>query len=378
MTSSSRRRACTRLVAALLTLAASVALLPAAAQAQASRTWIAGDGDDSFTCSRTAACKTLAGAISKTAEGGEINSIDPAAAGTVTITKAITIDLSPTEGGILNSTTTGVTVNAGADDDVVLRGLDIEGGGIVNPTCPNNGVNGIRLLNARTLRVEDVSIDRQQTSGLELVPAASDPKVVLDDVDITNACGTGVNAAPANAHTIDVLVRGGTISSSGTAISAADGARVRLTGTTIFGNAFGLVTVGAGAIESCGDNRIVGNGTGAAPTNGIAIPVDCNPAAPPPAIAPAPPPPPPEPDAAVVQPEVAAIVCTVPRLVGLTLAKATTKLTKAHCALGMVTRRITRRSSRIGRVIAQGVSSGFTGPRGAHVRLTVGRRTPSN
>jgi hypothetical protein len=375
MTSSSRRRACARLAAVLLTLAAAVALLPAAAQAQATRTWIAGDADDANPCSRTAPCKTLAGAISKTAEGGEINAIDSGAAGAVTITKAITIDLSPTTGGILNSLTTGVTVNAGADDDVVLRGLDIEGGGIVNPTCAANGLNGIRLLNARTLRVEDVSIDRQQTSGLELVPAASDPKVVLDNVDITNACGTGVNAAPANAHTIDVLVRGGTISNSGTAIRAADGARVRLTGTTIFGNAFGLVTGGTGVIESCGDNRIVGNGTDAAPANGIANPVECNPAAPPPAIAPAPPPPP---AAAVAEPEVAVIACTVPKLVGLTLAKATTRLTKAHCALGMVTRRRTNRSSRVGRVIAQGVASGFTGPRGAHVRLTVGRRTRSD
>ncbi len=298
MTSSSRRRACVRLAAVLLTLAAAVALLPAAAQAQATRTWIAGDADDVNPCSRTAPCKTLAGAISKTAEGGEINAIDAVAAGAVTVTKAITIDLSGRKGGILNSGTTGVIVNAGADDDVVLRGLDIEGGGIVNPACPANGVNGIRLLNARTLRVEDVSINRQQTSGLELVPGASDPKVVLDNVDITNACGTGIHAAPANAHTLDVLVRGGTISNSGTAISAADGARVRLTGTTIFGNAFGLVSVGTGAIESCGDNQIVGNGTDAAPANGIASPVDCNPAAPPPAIAPAPPPPP-EPAAAV-------------------------------------------------------------------------------
>jgi len=377
MTSLSGRRACLRLAAVLLTLAASVALLPAAAQAQASRTWIAGDGDDSFTCSRTAACKTLAGALSKTAEGGEINAIDAVAAGAVTIAKAITIDLSGTFGGILNSTTTGVIVNAGADDDVVLRGLDIEGGGAVDPTCPNNGVYGIRLINGRTLRVEDVSIDRQRTAGVQLVPDATDPKVVLDNVDITNACGTGVNAAPANAHAIDVLVRGGTISNSGTAISAADGARVRLTGTMIFGNGFGLVTVGTGVIEGCGDNQIVGNGTGAAPTNGIASPVDCNPAAPPPAIAPAPPPPPP-PAAAVVQPEAAVIACAVPRLFGLTLAKARTKLRKAHCALGRVTRRTTKRATRVDRVIAQGADYGFTGPDGANVSVTVGRRARSS
>ena len=36
------------------------------AQAQATRTWVSGVGDDVNPCSRTAPCKTFAGAISKT------------------------------------------------------------------------------------------------------------------------------------------------------------------------------------------------------------------------------------------------------------------------------------------------------------------------
>src|SRR5438309_9989668 len=59
---------------------------------QASRTWVSGVGDDVNPCSRTAPCKTFAGAISKTAAGGEIDALDPAGYGAVTITKAITID----------------------------------------------------------------------------------------------------------------------------------------------------------------------------------------------------------------------------------------------------------------------------------------------
>jgi hypothetical protein len=43
----------------------------APANAQATRTWISGVGDDVNPCSRTAPCKTFAGAISKTAAGGE-------------------------------------------------------------------------------------------------------------------------------------------------------------------------------------------------------------------------------------------------------------------------------------------------------------------
>src|SRR5436190_1293971 len=62
------------------------------ARAQATRTWVSGVGDDANPCSRTAPCKTFAGAISKTAAGGEIDALDPAGYGGVTITKAITID----------------------------------------------------------------------------------------------------------------------------------------------------------------------------------------------------------------------------------------------------------------------------------------------
>src|SRR5215813_11209855 len=40
------------------------------AQAQATRTWVSGVGDDANPCSRTAPCKTFAGAISKTAVAG--------------------------------------------------------------------------------------------------------------------------------------------------------------------------------------------------------------------------------------------------------------------------------------------------------------------
>ncbi|HYP49581.1 MAG TPA: hypothetical protein VEQ34_01475, partial [Pyrinomonadaceae bacterium] len=61
-------------------------------QAQATRTWVSGVGDDVNPCSRTAPCKTFAGAISKTAKGGQISILDPGGFGTLTITKSITVD----------------------------------------------------------------------------------------------------------------------------------------------------------------------------------------------------------------------------------------------------------------------------------------------
>src|SRR5919199_1901152 len=95
-----------------------------AAEAQATRTWVSGTGDDVNPCSRTAPCKTFAGALSKTAAGGEINCLDPAGYGAVTINKSLTIDCHFTEGGVLASGN-GITVNALSTDNVVLRGLDI-------------------------------------------------------------------------------------------------------------------------------------------------------------------------------------------------------------------------------------------------------------
>ncbi|MFP5246214.1 MAG: hypothetical protein ACLGH0_05925, partial [Thermoanaerobaculia bacterium] len=97
------------------------------ANAQATRTWVSGVGDDANPCSRTAPCKTFAGAISKTAAGGEISVLDPGGFGAVTITKAITIDGNGQVSSILASGTNGVIVNAGNNDQVQLRNLTING-----------------------------------------------------------------------------------------------------------------------------------------------------------------------------------------------------------------------------------------------------------
>src|SRR5246500_4647662 len=115
------------------------------AGAQASRTWVSGVGDDANPCSRTAPCKTFAGAISKTATGGEINVLDPGGFGAVTITKSITISSESPEGGVLVSGTNGIVVS-GAGVVVVLRGLDIQGLG--------TGLIGINFLAGSVLHVE--------------------------------------------------------------------------------------------------------------------------------------------------------------------------------------------------------------------------------
>jgi hypothetical protein len=249
---------------AALVIASAGAVAPAAGAAGATRTWVSGTGDDVNPCSRTASCRTLAGAISKTAAGGEINAIDGNGFGAVSITKAITIDLTAVTGGVLNSGTTGVIINAAATDDVVLRGLDIEGGGGGVPACPYAGVNGVRVLKARTVRIEDSRIAQQQ-KGIELNPTTA-VKVLVNRVDIGNNCTYGIGSAPGVGGSVDLTVRDSTVTNSGTALSVASNATAWLTGSTIFGNTLGLETLGGGAINDFDDNQFIANTSDGAPT----------------------------------------------------------------------------------------------------------------
>src|SRR5215510_9799025 len=123
--------------------------------AQATRTWVSGVGDDANPCSRTAPCKTWAGAISKTAPGGEIDALDPGGFGALTITKAITLDGGGGQvASVLVAGTNGIVVQAGASDVVIIRNLRING----ISGSGNGGFNGIRFLSGKDLNVENVVV----------------------------------------------------------------------------------------------------------------------------------------------------------------------------------------------------------------------------
>src|SRR5919106_2937694 len=137
--------------------------LATVAQAQATRTWVSGVGDDVNPCSRTAPCKTFAGAISKTAKDGEISVLDPGGYGAVTITKSIYINGTHGAGygSILNVLVNGVTINitdaADVRKAVRLRALDINGA--------SQGINGVNILAASKVLVEDSVIDGTTGDG---------------------------------------------------------------------------------------------------------------------------------------------------------------------------------------------------------------------
>jgi hypothetical protein len=291
----------------LLRLAiASAVLVPvfatAPAHAQATRTWVSGVGDDANPCSRTAPCKTFAGAISKTAASGEINCLDPGGFGGVTITKNLTIACDYTEGGILASLTNGVNVNA-AGIFVVLRGLDIEGAG--------NGLIGVNIINAARVVIEKSIIHgfRGGSATGILVNVSGNTRVMVSDTNITDngngismtttGAGTaqlaadnirvsgnslnGFTVGPNTAATItrsvfafngaagvQVGAGNGTINLTGSIVQnnttgvnvASATGRIRVADNDVHNNTTGFAFVAGGVIESANNNRVGDNGGG--------------------------------------------------------------------------------------------------------------------
>lgn len=152
--------------------------LSSPAAAQATRTWVSGVGDDVNPCSRTAPCKTFAGAISRTAANGEINCLDPGGFGSVTITKSVAIVCDGIGGGILAARTNGIIVNAGDKDKVLLSGLDIHGGG--------TGSNGVRVLKAGSVVIRNTVIQAFSTPTSRGISVEGPAAVTVADSAIIN------------------------------------------------------------------------------------------------------------------------------------------------------------------------------------------------
>jgi hypothetical protein len=278
---------------------------------QASRTWVSGVGDDANPCSRTAPCKTWAGAISKTAPGGEIDALDPGGFGAVTITKAITLDGG---GGQVASTlvagTNGIVVVAGSTDVVIIRNIRING----IRQSGNGGLNGIRFINASggSLGIENCTIFGFNNSGIDIEPgaastvwiqnttsannsqhgvlvvAAATTTVTIENshfqlnglfgvaagnnskVTVFNSVASenqfGFVAQPGAATTTELDIHNSTASNnSNTGVFSGGGggtATVRLNGNSIFGNGVSGTVAGAGGtVFTYANNSIVGAGT---------------------------------------------------------------------------------------------------------------------
>ena len=287
----------------LLVIATFMFAFASAAQAQATRTWVSGVGDDVNPCSRTAPCKTFAGAISKTAAGGEIDCLDPGGFGAVTITKSITID--GTDGGgfgsILHGSVNGIIVN-GPGVAVTLRNLSINGAGTTT------GTNGVRFIQGSKLLVEGCQIFNSTNSGgggvagieISLATAASVQvkdctiygnlrgihatstggivAVIVENTTIQNNINEGIkmdNNGFVTARYSSISLNGGggvsvtnanaganllhcdVLANTGAGLAAGSSLNCRIGGSSFIGNSGGITQGSANNIKTFGDNYIV-------------------------------------------------------------------------------------------------------------------------
>jgi hypothetical protein len=178
--------------------------LSTAANAQATRTWVSGVGDDANPCSRTAPCKTFAGAISKTAVNGEINCLDPGGYGAVTVTKSITLNCFYTNGSILNASTSGVIVNITAATDALktvrLVGININGSG----SGTRAGIHGVNILAATQVFIENVLITDQTQVGIRDTRAVANGKLSIVNSVSRNNGVAGIQIIPSAAVNVNL------------------------------------------------------------------------------------------------------------------------------------------------------------------------------
>jgi hypothetical protein len=243
------------------------------AHAQATRTWVSGVGNDANPCSRTAPCKTFAGAITKTADGGFINIIDPGGFGAVTITKSVTIDGDGSHSGVLASLTTGIIIN-GVGAKVTLRNLSLE-----SPSVTNLGTIGVNVVQAAEVHVENCWIGRFSSHAIQFNPSGAGGELFVNDLTAISNGGSAVSVVTGrasvnrlNAYSNDagVFVRGNAIATvrDSTAVGGSVGfgantvasAVLNLENVTTTHNANGIL-VAAGATVRVSNSMIVSNVT---------------------------------------------------------------------------------------------------------------------
>ncbi|HWN10342.1 MAG TPA: right-handed parallel beta-helix repeat-containing protein [Pyrinomonadaceae bacterium] len=256
-----------------LAIMAFTLFVSSAAQAQATRTWVSGVGDDVNPCSRTAPCKTYAGAISKTAAGGEISTLDPGGFGAVTITKSMTIEGTKGQGygSILASGTNGVVVNDSLSATpntaiVVLRNLSINGAG------STKGTNGVRFTAGKAVHVEDCQINNFGTGtgrGIDITLTAGitgGQRVVVRDTIIKQNTGDGIFASNSNALGVQIYVENSLVSQNNNGITAGTNSRFIVKNSSFTGNTTTAIGAGAGSLGVELEGTLMSNST-----NGLAL-----------------------------------------------------------------------------------------------------------
>jgi hypothetical protein len=276
-----------------------------AAPAPLMRTHVSGSGSDSYPCTVAFPCRTLAAALQLTLPGGEIFVLDSADYGAAVIDKAITVTSEGAVAGVLATAGVGITISAGANDIVNLRGLAIDGG--------NSGSIGIQFISGRSLNVQKLQVRNFVNSGINFAPGAAATLFVSDTQVMNNgsngllvasgsavvnaalnrvtasgngvgilAYGAAVRLAVTDAVTSNnqygigsssaaVMVRNSTANSNVVGITADLSGIVRIGQSTVTANGTGWMATNGGQVQSYGNNNVSGNTVDGTVTSTVAL-----------------------------------------------------------------------------------------------------------
>jgi hypothetical protein len=236
-----------------------ISIVPGSGPGAATRTWVSGVGDDANPGSRTAPCKTFAGAISKTAAGGEIDVLDPGGFGAITIVRAVTLDGSGSFGSILVAGTNAIVIAAQATDVVVVRGLKLQGLG----TGINAGLNGIRITSAAAVFIENCDIQNFSQSGIDFEPTTPGCQLFIENTTVSNCGGGGVLIKPNSATNVRAMIDDVFSQFSQFGFAVRDGADATITNSLANGdkgNGFRVQTTASAAFMNLDSDTSSNNG----------------------------------------------------------------------------------------------------------------------
>jgi len=184
-------------------LACSLASAPANARA---RVFVASYGNDSNPCTFGSPCRNFQQAVNVVDAGGEVTAIDSAGFGPITINKAVTIT-SPdgVEAGIVPPTNgTAITISAGSSDEIVLRGLTLNGSGV--------GSNGIVFNSGGSLTITNCVVQNFVFNngngfsgiGILMQPTSGTSTFAITNTIVANNGGNGIHLPGQSTGTLSV------------------------------------------------------------------------------------------------------------------------------------------------------------------------------
>jgi Periplasmic copper-binding protein (NosD) len=263
---------------AILALIVTALAIPAQAQ---QRVFVSSTGLDTNPCTVTQPCRTFQVAHNIAAANSEIDVLDPAGYGPLTITKGISIQAHGF-GGITQTcgNCAAIIVNVTTSDPVTLNGLLLDGAG--------TGETGIFIPSGKSVQILN-SVIRHFQFGIFYSSSTSGANLLIEDTVASDNTNDGIDIAPsgasikatlsritANNNNFGVLISGNgdmtiansVMSNSFVGLRSADGVTL-LAKNVISGNGTGVVVV-AGIVKSYGDNYI---NDSTIPVSGVVIPV---------------------------------------------------------------------------------------------------------